>query len=114
MKFDPRKPFDIWLECFEDVPKEDRPVFKARRCTASELDAVNEARGDATKFNLFTEAAKLLMGWSNQYTPDEKEVPYCAETADADLRKLISFQECYELLAKISAGNQVSVEDKKK
>ena len=115
MKFDPRKPFDIWLDCFADVELADRPIFVARRCTSAEWEEFTSAIDSQAVADVFKLAVKALVGWKNQFNPaTSEEVAYVAETAADQLRNLISDYEAYELIGKICRGNQVSVEDKKK
>jgi hypothetical protein len=119
MKFDPRKPFDIWLDCFADVELADRPVFVARRCTAAEwesfgdlLEKQDEADG---KNKTFEQVCHVITGWKNQYDPSTGDVvEYDATTAAADLRRLVSNTEVFELLVKAMRGQQPDSDAKKK
>ena len=125
MKFDPRKPYDIWLDCFADVDKADRPVFTVRRCTAAEWEefwaAMEDTASDSEEIKkqkrdtYFYLACKAIVGWKNQFNPaTSEEVAYSVETAAADLKKLVSGFEVQELFGKICAGQQPNNEEKKR
>jgi len=131
MKCDPRRTFDVWLSCFDDVPAAERPVLVYRRTTADEWERISDAL-DGTDETVDVESAATLdsawgkrwrercyeaaliglVGARNQIDPSNGEPVTRIETVK-DLRRVVNPRELVELLSLRLRGGQLTPEEKK-
>lgn len=115
--FDPRVPYDLWLDCFNSVPDNERPSFRFRRLNGTEFNALGRAYYDtpstdteALSTNLLQALSIGLVGWHNQIDPATEE----AVAFDLkDLPRIVNAQEAVELIEKRIARGRVNGTDLK-
>jgi hypothetical protein len=109
--FDPQRPYDLWLDCFEDVSKENRPCLVYRRITGREYGEMAKARELEGKSlnaeaDAIYEALRIgLIGWKNQFNPETKEP---IEFDPAKLPDVVDPVEANELLNKRLYGARLN------
>lgn len=117
-KYDPRRPYKVWLGCFHDFPESERPTFTYRRASADEWDKIADAVDaeiatvDAKTFsaNVFAVAVIGLMGWDNQVNTETGDIiPYDA----TKLRSVVNTIEAMELCRLRVRGSMVTLDEKK-
>jgi hypothetical protein len=119
-RIDPRRPYQVWLDDFNDWPDGERPTFTYRRMSGSEAmdiaDLLDESQNpDLTSrqsLKLIFKAARIgLLGWSCQVNLETGE----AQQFDvALLERVIDPSEARTLVLKRITHGHLSPEDKKK
>lgn len=116
MAFDPRVPYWISLDCFADVPEEERPAFQFRRLAGGEfiqLSSIFEYKSDtaAGESAKVFETCKIgLLDWRNQFDAATGEpVPFALD----NLERVINAQEAIELIDARLARGRLRGSDKK-
>lgn len=101
--FDPRQPYPLSLDCFQDVPAEERPTWTFRRVNGAEyveINSVYEITPETT--HAFQEAVLKalqvgLIGWTNQVDVATGEiVPF----DPVRIAQIVNAQEAMELIDK--------------
>lgn len=114
--FDPRQPYDLWLDSMADVPENERPTFTFRRMTEAEylrFDAVfalldkpaSECSGE-----VFAALAAGLLGWKHQVDLATGE-PLAFDAAK--LSQTLDFAEAWQLIGKRANRARPGAEEKK-
>jgi hypothetical protein len=129
-KYDPRRPHDLWLDCFADYPTEQRPAFVYRRTTADEWEQLcdvafpsetPEDTADKETLREWTKAQREriyesllvgLLGVKNQVNPVDGQ-PISSVTDTATMRLIVNPLEAQDLLAKRIRGGQLTAAEKK-
>ncbi len=118
-KYDPRRPYKVWLECFNDFPESERPTFTYRRASADEWDQIADAVDaeanqqtdpKSVSQRVFSVASIGLMGWDRQVNPATGEsVPFDI----GKLRSVINTKEAVELCELRLQGSTLTLDEKK-
>ena len=117
-KYDPRRPYKVWLPCFNDFPEDQRPTFTYRRASADEWDRIAEAidggpQDDDSKTvsqRVFKLALIGLIDWDRQVNVETgEEIPF----DPAKIRSVINTGEALELCGLRLQASRVSHEEKK-
>lgn len=119
-RIDPRRPYKVWLDEYNDWLESERPTFTYRRMSGSEYmdicDAYDGMNNDALTMReritgLFRATRVGLIGWENQIN---------LETGDkqpfdiALLESVIDHTDADQLIGKRVLGGRLSPDDKKK
>lgn len=115
--FDPRVPYDLWLDCFDKCDDAQRPTFKFRRLNGAEFNEVGKAIYDSAPTDtqqfsdsVFAAFKTGLIGWRHQIDPaTEQEVPFEL----AHVEQVINAQEAFNLCQKRIERGRLSGADLK-
>lgn len=127
---DPNSAFDLVLSGDEGKPVDDRPFFRFRPFTVgqwkralvelSKIERLDESDPDAMGEALAAACGLLrgsIVGWGNMY--DESNVPEGADAPAIDfdpakLEDVLALDEAMELVQRLTKGQTITLEDKKK
>lgn len=119
-RIDPRRPYSLWLDEYNDWPEAERPTFTYRRMSGAEYmdicdayDGMNNEQLTMRKrlTGLFAAARVGLVGWSNQINLETGE----AQEFDLEkLEKIFDQNDADHLIGKRILHGRLSAEDKKK